>query len=281
MPDAPAAAETTTKIADDVGRALTPVSRIADHATDWFAARGPSLVGSLLLFAAAWLLAKWARRLVIAALDRAHIDTLLAKFFGNLVRWAIIVFAGVSCLGTLGIETTSLAAIIGAMGLAVGLALQGNLGNLAAGVLLLVFRPFKIGDSVVVSGMNGVIDGIDLFTTNLDTPDGRRIIVPNSSIFGGVIENQSHHPRRPVTVSVPVAATADLDRTHGALMAAVQATKAAVPGIENPPAPTAVLTEINPVTWAVTVWCAGDALDAVKPVLLRELKLAIDREGLA
>jgi small conductance mechanosensitive channel len=133
----------------------------------------------------------------------------------------VLAFAIVTCLGTLGFETTSLAAVIGAMGLAIGLALQGNLGNLASGVLLLIFRPFQIGDSVIVAGQTGVIDGIDLFTTNLDTLDNRRIIIPNSAIFGGVIENQSHHPKRSVTVLVATSGMLDLDKSRAILTAMV------------------------------------------------------------
>lgn len=270
------------KMAAGLDRQMTLLETGAHSLMTWATTKGPAVLGALIIFLVAWILAKWVRRTVLAALLKAKIDTLLAKFFANIARWAVITFAVVSCLGTLGIETTSLAAVIGAMGLAIGLALQGNLGNLASGVLLLIFRPFKIGDSVVVAGQTGVIDGIDLFTTNLDTGDNRRIIIPNSAIFGGIIENQSHHPHRSLTLPVTTAGSLDLDRTKAVLEAMLERLLKSAPGAINAPAPSVVLQEIAPnVVWSVTIWFETSKFAGARAAVLREIKHTVETEKLA
>jgi small conductance mechanosensitive channel len=279
---APAPEKTGEKAVMAIDKQLTLLESSAKTLVDWATTKGPSVLGALVIFMVAWVLSKRARRTLLAALLRANVDTLLAKFFANMARWAVLTFAVVSCLGTLGIETTSLAAVIGAMGLAIGLALQGNLGNLASGVLLLIFRPFKIGDAVIVAGQAGVIDGIDLFTTNLDTADHRRIIIPNSSIFGGIIENQSHHPQRSLTVPVTVASGIELDRGEAVLGAMAARIVASAPGALSTPAPSVTLVEIAPNTvWNVTVWFETARFGTARAAVLREVKRTVEAEKLA
>jgi small conductance mechanosensitive channel len=256
---------------------------LAQKGWDWLIDKGPAILAALVLLVVGWIIASWVRRITRAAAERAQIDKTLAKFFGNLAKWAILAFTVVTCLGTLGINTTSVAAILGAAGLAVGLALQGNLGNLASGVLLLIFRPFKVGDAVIVAGQAGVVDGIDLFTTNLDTADNRRIIVPNNAIFSGVIENQTHHPRRVITVTVPVNPEIDIDRAQAVLLGAAQRVANAGQGAIKDPAPAVGLAELTgpALLYAVTIHAETPSVLAVRPRLLREIKETVDREGLA
>ncbi len=243
---------------------------------------GPSLLGAGIMLFFSYVLAKWVRRIIINGCMRAKIDITLAKFFGNLAKWAIVIFAFVSAAGTVGISTAGFAAMIGAAGLAIGLALQGNLGNMAAGVLLLIFRPFKVGDSVIVAGQAGVIDGIDLFTTNVDTGDNRRVIVPNGAIFGGVIENQSHHPRRRVDYTIALAAGGEIDRVRSILAGVVQTVLGADVGAINDPGNAITLSEITPnQLWTINLWAQTPRAGAVRERLLIELRHTIDRERLA
>lgn len=271
------------KASEAIDKPLSVVERLSNEMIDFAGKKGPAIIGALVIFVIAWIISKWVRRILINALDRAHVDSLLAKFFGNIARWGVVAFAVVTCMGTLGIETTSLAALIGATGLAVGLALQGNLGNLASGVLLLIFRPFKIGDSVVVAGQAGVVDGIDLFTTNLDTADNRRIIVPNNAIFSGIIENQTYHPRRAVTITITVATHHNLDRTRELLLTIPHAAATdGMKGLVADPAPTAVLQEISPATvWQLTMLVDTAEHAGARPALLRATKALMEREQLA
>lgn len=269
----------TGKLATDPTRA---VGDIAGAVWKLAVEYGPRILGVVILLVVSFVLARWIRRVVLKTFTRLKVDLTLAKFFANIAKWVFLVFAFLACLGTFGVNITSFAAILGAAGLAVGLALQGNLGNLASGILLLIFRPFKIGDSVIVAGQAGVVDGIDLFTTNLDTGDNKRIIVPNGAIFGGVIENQTHHPIRRISLNVPIAGNAQVERTRETLLAAARRVASTEAGGVFEPAPTAVLADIYPgVLWTVALSAQTAKAASVREALLREVKHAVESAGLA
>ncbi|MCC6428398.1 MAG: mechanosensitive ion channel [Phycisphaerales bacterium] len=271
-------AQATSDLVSDPGKT---VARWVDMGWTLFQQHAPGIIGALAILVIAYLISKWVRRVVLNALLRARIDMTLAKFFANLAKWAIIIFAFVSAAGTVGMSTAGFAAMIGAAGLAIGLALQGNLGNMAAGVLLLIFRPFKIGDAVIVAGQAGVIDGIDLFTTNVDTVDNRRVIIPNGAIFGGVIENQSHHPRRRIDYNVTVPPTTDIDRARGVFQGVIRSLTSAGIGVLEDGAHGVALTEIAPnQVWTLSIWVRTISVLVVRERMLIELRRTIDREGL-
>ena len=160
---------------------------------------GVKVLGVVALLILAWIAASWSSRSILKGLRRAHIDETLSKFTAKMAKWMILLFAVLGCLGLFGVSVASFAAVIAASAFAIGLAFQGSLSNFSAGVMLLVFRPFKVGDVILVAGHTGKVDEIALFTTTLDTSDNRRLIVPNSSVFGSTIENVTHHPVRRVT----------------------------------------------------------------------------------
>ncbi len=252
------------------------MDKIADYAIKWT----PSVLGALILLVLSLVLAGWVRRFVLGMLERAKVDTTLARFFSNVARWLVLLLGFLAAAGTFGINITGFAAIIGAVGLAISLGFQGTLSNLAAGVLLLVFRPFKVGDSVIVAGQAGAVDAIDLFTTTLDTVDNRRIIVPNGAIFGSVIENTTHHPRRRGEVRVVVAGDADPAHVRRHLEDALRgALRSARGGLEAPP-PGVTLAEITPPTWVLTFWSETAHLGEVRETVLAGVKSAMDGAGL-
>jgi len=268
-------------VAEQFVRELDTLTEMTIYAKTWLITQGPAVLLTLILFVVGYVVAGWLRKLIIRTMGRAHIDITLAKFLGNLTRWAIIIFAVVACLGTFGLNTTSFAALIAAAGLAIGLALQGNLSNLASGVLLLVFRPFKIGDSVVVAGRAGVIDGIDLFTTALDTADYRRVIVPNGAIVSGVIENQTHHPKRRIDVLVTVNGGADFDATARVFNSVLEAVVAKGQGVLKDPGNEVNLAEVFPaVVWEFNLWCETPKVGAVRRELLITIRRAMDTHNL-
>lgn len=162
------------------------------------------VVGALLGLWLAFRLAHVAQVRLTASLRGRSFDTTLSVFFGNLTRWGILIASVLTVLSVFGIETTSFAAVIGAAGLAIGLAFQGTLSNFSAGVMLLVFRPFKVGDLVVAGGINGFVVEIGLFSTSVDSKDGRRFILPNNQVANAIIENQTHNPLRRVEVVVQI-----------------------------------------------------------------------------
>ena len=190
---------------------------------------GLKAVFVLILLTVAWTVSGWGSSIVRTALERINFDETLTIFLSKLVRWAILLMAALTCLSKFDVETTSFAALIAAAGLAIGLAFQGTLSNFAAGAMLLLFRPYKVGDEVNVAGYSGTVREIELFTTAIDTADFRRIIVPNSSIFGAVIENVTHHPVRRFDVGVGTAYSADIDETRRVLERAVQSVIHVVP----------------------------------------------------
>ncbi len=235
---------------------------------------GLRILGVLALLAVVWIFGAWTRKLVRRSLKKVDFDDTLTIFFGNLARWAILLMGGLGCLGIFGVETTSFAAVLGAAGLAVGLAFQGSLSNLASGVMLLIFRPFKVGDVIAVAGEKGKVQEIGIFTTIMDTPDNRRIILPNGTIFGSTIENVTFHDLRRVDVAVGVDYTADMDTTREILERAAQD----VPGKVDDPASQVALCELgaSSVDWVVRVWCQTGDFWAVKEATTRAIKMELD-----
>lgn len=263
------------------GELVSKVSEGDMSADTWILAWetvGQPVALAIVLIIAVFVVAGWSRGVTRKACKRGNVEETLSRFLGNMVRYLILIAGGVMILGTLGIETTSFAAILAAAGFAIGMAMSGMLGNIAAGVMLLLFRPFKVGDYVKAAGTEGTIDEIGLFTTMLDTPDKRRIIVPNSSIFGGNIENVSFHTTRRVAVSVGTDYGADLDKARAVMLEAAKNTE----HVLTDPEPAVVLTGLggSSIDWAVRVWVDSSNFWPVSDALTRNVKVALDEAGI-
>jgi small conductance mechanosensitive channel len=172
------------------------------------------LIALVILIVGLWVSKRVKNAINKMALKSPHLDDTLFKFFASLARWVIMAFVLIAVLGQFGIETTSLVALLGAGGLAVGLALQGAMSNMAAGVMLLLFRPYKVGDFVDAGGHFGLVEEISLFTTDMQTFDNQKIIIPNGKIWGEKIINHSHHPIRGVEMKFNVAYDDDIDKAR-------------------------------------------------------------------
>jgi small conductance mechanosensitive channel len=236
---------------------------------------GQPVLLAVCLIVAVFVGAGWSRRIVKRALGRAKVEETLARFLSNLVKYLVLIAGAIAILGTLGIETTSFAAALAAAGFAIGMALSGTLSNVAAGIMLLLFRPFKVGDAVVVNGVTAKVYQINLFNTELDTFDNRRIIMPNSSVFGNTIENISFHPQRRVDVTVGTTYGSDIDKAREVLTAAAKG----VEGGLAEPEPAVILTGMgaSSIDWSVRVWANSPDFLAVKDRLTRDVKVALDR----
>ena len=264
--------------------ATPPATKLFGMFVDWQSwlksseDHGPKVIGALFVLFVGWMVAGWVSRLTYRSLKLAKIDETLSRFMTKFSWWSVLVLAVVVCLSIFKVETTSFAAAIGAVGFAIGLAFQGALGNFASGIMLLMFRPYKVGDVIVVGGQTGKVDEIDLLTTTLDTPDNRRIMIPNASIFGSTIENTSYHHTRRVEVTVGACYSADIDQTYEILMRAV----CAVPGILSEPVPEVVLLELadSSVNWSVRAWATTADFGLVKQRTIRAVKLALDHAGI-
>lgn len=238
----------------------------------------PKAIGLVAMLAATWVISGWIGRLTTRSLGKAKIEKTLAGFLGNVARWALLVLGVIASVSTVGVEATSFVAVLGTAGLAIGLALQGSLSNLAAGVMLLIFRPFKVGDAVVVGGQLGKVAEIELFNTMVDTFDNRRIVLPNKNVFGETIENLTFHDTRRVDIAVGVEYSADMDKTREVLTEAA----ANVPGRLDNPAPQIILLKLgdSSVDWQVRVWANTDDYWVVWDAATKVVKASLDKAGL-
>ncbi len=238
---------------------------------------GPKVVGVLLALMLALIIAGWVERLVRTGLERRSFDATLTRFFAKLARYAILIGAVLGCLGVFGIQTASFAAVLAAAGFAVGLAFQGTLGNFSAGVMLLVFRPFKVGDFVEVNDETGICEHVDLFTCEFRTLDNRKLIIPNGSVFGSTITNYTGYEKRRVDIDVGAEYSADIDATRAALEKAF----VKIDGRLADPAPEVFLKGLgdSSVDWQVRVWCKSADYWDVWQSAVRATKLALDEAG--
>ncbi len=271
------------------GSAEQKIELAADRAEQWLTiARTyaieftPKVIGAIVVLFITWTLASWARRILTRGMERARLDVTLVRFLANAARYAILVLGVLACLSTFGLNVTSFIAILSAVGLAIGLGLQGTLSHVASGIMLLIFRPFKVGDLVIVSGHTGIVDEIELFSTTLDTPDRRRVIIPNGAVFGSTIINLSHHPVRIATVRATVAGGIDVARVRSVLLGAAQEVVAAGQGGVAEPAPTVVLAEpgVGNV-WNVQVAADWKQFESVVEQLTLATARAVGSAGLA
>ena len=241
---------------------------------------GLSAVAAAVIIVAGFWLAGFIQRRLVALLDRsARMDTTVSRFLGSLAKYGIILVTVIAVLDQFGVETTSLVAILGAAGLAVGLALQGTLSNVAAGVMLLLFRPFRIGQFVEIGGQSGTVDAITLFTTELDTPDNVRQIIPNSTVWGSAIINYSHHDRRRLDLVFGISYGDDMAKAK----AVIEGVLAGDSRCQTDPVPVVVIGNLGDfsVDVIVRVWCMSGDYWALKWDLLEGVKQAFDCEGIS
>ncbi|MEM9827197.1 MAG: mechanosensitive ion channel domain-containing protein, partial [Planctomycetota bacterium] len=223
-----------------------------------------------------YLVAKYLSRIVSGPICK-KVDETLGRFAGKAIFYSVMAGVVGAVLSKMGAPLGGLAAMLAAAGFAIGLAFQGTLSNFASGVLMLVFRPFKVGDFVSAAGVSGTVHEIDLFTTTLDTPDNRRIIVPNGAIAGGTIENVSFNPHRRVEVVVGVDYSADIDQTRATLQAAVDRhVSLMITGEGRGSA--VVMAELgdSAVVWKVRMWVASSSYWSALESLTVEVKRQLD-----
>lgn len=206
------------------------------------------------------------------------LDNTLFGFLGSLAKYIIIAFVVIAVLNRFGVQTASIIALLGAAGLAIGLALQGTLSNVSAGVMLLVFRPYKVGDFIDAADRFGNVQEIDLFTTILQTFDNQQIIIPNSQIWGSQIVNHSHHSVRGVDMHYGVAYKEDTDVVRKIIDSVLERH----PHILKDPAPFVEVETLNDssVDFLVRPFCMGEHYFDVLYSVPEQIKKALDAEGI-
>ena len=244
-----------------------------------FVEHGLSMLSAVLILIAGFWFAGKARQWTITGIARIPgIDEMLQNFFGTMVRYLVLIFTLLAVLAKFGVQTASLIALLGAAGLAVGLALQGTLSNVAAGVMLLIFRPFRAGHYVEVGGIGGTVKLLSLFTTELTTPDNVQIFVPNSQIWGQAVRNFSFHPTRRVDFSFGISYADDI----GKAMAAIRAELEADPRCLKEPEPFLGVGSLgdSSVTITARAWTMTSDYWPFKFDLTRRVKERLDSEGI-
>ena len=219
-------------------------------------AYGLKVIGALAVLVIGRWLARWVKRTTVRALERGNVDSTLVPFISGLVYTLFMVFVVVAVLGLFGIPTASFIAVLGAAGLAVGLALQGTLANFAAGVMILIFRPFKVGDLVEVAGTLGVVKEIGIFATHVNTPDHVRVIISNSTVYGDKIKNYTANENRRVDLVVGVSYGDVLEKAKSTILNVINAHDKVL----KDPAPQVEVVEMadSSVNFIVRPWCAAD-----------------------
>ena len=240
---------------------------------------GLQLIAAILIFVIGKLLAKVLSRALGRAMQRAKTDQMLVKFVVNIAYAALLAFVILAALAQLGIQTTSFIAILGAAGLAIGLALQGSLSNFAAGVMLIIFRPFKVGDFIEAAGTSGVVEEILIFSTKMKSPDNKQLYVPNGSILSGTIVNYSAKEQRRVDMVFGCGYGDDIKQAKALLEKIV----ADNPLVLEDPAPTIGVLELgdNSVNFAVRPWVnTPDYWDA-RFQITQAVKQGFDEAGIS
>lgn len=241
---------------------------------------GLSVIGAVLLLIVGLWLSGRARVWTVRALGKARaLDDMLRGFFGSIARYLVLIVVVLAVLSQFGIETTSLIAVLGTAALAIGLALQGTLSNIAAGVMLLIFRPFKIGDFVEIDGIAGTVKELTLFTTELATPDNVQIIVPNSGVWGQPLKNYSAHATRRVDFTFGISYSDDIDKAFDVIRAVV------VADTRTHASPEALIVVGNlgdsSVDIVVRVWTDSGDYWGVKFDITKQVKEALDASGIS
>jgi small conductance mechanosensitive channel len=238
---------------------------------------GLKVLGAVVVFVIGSIVAGSLRRTVAGVVERTRGDVTLSRFLGSLTYYVVLVAAGVAALGMIGIQMASFIAILATAGLAIGLALQGALSNVASGVMLLIFRPFRAGDFVDLGGTAGTVESIGLFSTELNTPDNIHIVVPNSAIYGDTIKNFSHHDTRRIDMVMGISYADDIS-------VAMETIREVLDGddrvLKDPPYMVAV-SELgdSSVDLVVRPWCARNDYWPLRFDLNRALKERLEAAG--
>lgn len=249
-----------------------------DKGYDLIVEFAPKVLAAILI----WIIGSWIIKMVMKGIKKgmtkANYDDSLKKFLLNLISWIFKIVLILVVLGTVGVETTSFAAVLAAAGLAVGMALQGSLGNFAGGVLIMIFKPFKIGDLIEAQGEIGVVKEIEIFTTKLTGLSNKEIIIPNGSLSNGNIVNYTTEGTRRVDLVFGVSYDANIKQTKDVLMNVLNSH----PSILKDPAPAVTVLELadSSVNFAVRPWCKTEHYWDVYFDVTENAKEALDAAGI-
>jgi len=279
-----AAQDAASNAATEVAGAAGEAGGFVGSTLNWLVTNGPSLAINFVVFLLILIIGFWIAKKLSALAKKAmmkspNMDETLANFLASLVGYAIKIMVVIAAIGKLGVEATSLIAVLGAATLAIGLALQGTLGNVAAGVMLMLFRPYKVGDYVEVAGNEGVVDDMNIFTTNLATVDNIKVIIANGEAWGSTIKNFTSLGLRRVDVDYGIHYDDDIDKA----IKVINEVAAKHPDVlSEPHGPWAKVVTLNESSVDIQsrVWCKPEHYWDVMFDLKKSIKEAFDKNDI-
>lgn len=238
---------------------------------------GSRIVGALLILIAGWIVGSWAKKRVQ---NIKKLDSTLSSFLGGFIKYTILAVALVAVLGQFGVQTASLLAVLGAAGLAIGLALQGTLSNVAAGTMLLILRPFSVGDYIEFGSTGGTVSSLGLFGTELNTVDNKYVFAPNSSIWGTEITNYTRNKHRRQDLAIGIAYDSDIDQAFKTIEGVLKKEKRLIDTSGKEPIIVVENMGASSVDLKVRIWTATGDYFAVQWDLMKNIKEALDKDGI-
>lgn len=254
--------------------------RVLEESSDILIPYALDLVAAIALLAGGWIVASWLHRITRRGLARIPgLDDTLEPFIASIVRYVVLILVLVAVLAQFGVQTTSIIAVLGAAGLAIGLALQGTLSNLAAGLMILFLRPFRVGEYVDCGSVSGTVNEIGLFTTLMTSYDGIFLMVPNSELWNSPVTNYSRHATRMIDHTVGIGYDDDIDKGLAAIRSAVEADERCL----KTPEPIFFVASLgdSSVNLTYRVWARTGDFWALKRALTKSVKERLDAEGIS
>ena len=254
------------------------MDKLMEKIQEFAALYGLKIIGAVIIFVVGRWVAKLLRHMVRRLMEKSKVDPTLVTFVSNLTYVVLLVFVIVAALGCLEVQTASFIAVIGAAGLAIGLAMQGSLANFAAGVLLIIFKPFKVGDFVELAGVIGTVEEIQIFVTQIKTPDNKTVIIPNAKLTGDNITNYTAKGTRRVDMVVGISYDSDIPKAKQVIMDILSADERVL----EDPAPNVAVVDLadSSVNLVVRPWTAADKYWDVYFGTMEAVKLRLDAEGI-
>ncbi len=255
------------------------IEKIIDTLTLWATTYSMKIIAAVLIFIIGKWLAKKISNVFIKLLEKNKVDATLTRFLESIVYYTLLIVVLIAVAGQLGINTTSFLTIVGAAGLAIGLALKDSLSNFSSGVMLILFRPFRVGDFATVGGVTGTVKSIDIFNTTLNTPDNQRVIVPNANITNDVITNVTANDTRRVDLTIGIGYGDDVLKAKQVLGEILKTENR----ILETPAPKIAVSELadSSVNFVVRPWVKTSDYWDVYFDLTEKIKLTFDQEGIS
>jgi len=264
---------------DPMNTTVQASEQLIQKATEFSLSYGPKVIGAILTLIIGLWITSAITKFVKGKMLKSKIDDTLVPFLSNMINIALKSMLIISVAGIVGIETTSFIAVLGAAGLAIGMALQGSLANFAGGVLILIFRPFKVGSIIKAQGHVGAVQEILLFVTVLKTPDNQVIYLPNGPLASGAIQNLNQEEIRRVDMTFGIGYQDSIDKARDAFQEALSS----IPEVLSQPAPDIIVTELadNSVNFSIRPWCKNEHYWDVYAKSHEVIKKTLDQKGIS